>query len=153
MVALIPTLVVGLMVLVLLAPENVQDFLQWNVPKQVREDPHSIGWRLVPTIGVFVFGFPLFYGWDRILNSPTRHILGPFEARMAIAGCVFLLAVGLCGCLWPVFLMERVNPALRGKVAALEPRDAKKVMLVGKVFGVVFLLASVNILRRRIQLR
>ena len=148
MAALIPTLVVTWMILVLLAPEAVENIQLRRIPKEAREDPNRFGMRLVPTVGIFIFGFPMFYGWDRILNSPTRHILDPFEARMALAGCAFLVAVGLCGCLWPVLLMERSVPALKGRFTALQPKDAKKVTLVGKVFGVIFLLASVNILRR-----
>jgi len=44
--------------------------------------------------------------------------------------------------------MERAVPSLRGKIAKLDPNSARKVMLIGKVFGAMFLLGSVYIMRR-----
>ena len=148
MYALIPTLVVALMILVLLAPEAAQDLLRSRIPEHVRGDPHRFGMRLVPSVAIFVFGFAMFQGWDRLLQRVPSHLSDPLQSKLAFAGGAFLLALGLCGCLWPVQLMERAVPSLRGKIAKLDPNSARKVTLVGKVFGAMFLLGSVYIMRR-----
>lgn len=153
MAAIIPTLVVALMILVLLVPERVQDIQLWTIPKQVRPDPNRFGMRLVPTVGIFVFAFPLFYGWQRILNSRSSYVFDPFESRTALIGCAFLLAIGIWGCLWPLALMDRFVPQLNEKTGRLSSENKSKVMFIGKVFGVIFLLASVNILQRCIPFR
>jgi hypothetical protein len=148
MIALIPTLLVALMIIVLIAPRATQDILGWRVPISARGDPERLGMRLVPSMGILVFGFAMFRGWDRLLNGPVPHLSDPIQAKLAIVGGAFLLALGLLGCLWPVQFMERAVPALRGKVAKLEPSSAGKAMLIGKGVGVIFLLSGVWVVHR-----
>jgi hypothetical protein len=104
--------------------------------------------RLVPSVAIFVFGFAMFQGWDRLLHRAPSHLSDPLQSKLAFVGGAFFLALGLFGCLWPVQLMERAVPALRGRIATLDPNSARKVMLIGKVFGAMFLLGSVYIMRR-----
>ncbi len=148
MTALIPSLIVVLMVLVLLAPETTQELMLSRIPREARPDPHRMGMSLVPSLGIFVFGFALFQGWDRYLKLATSHLFDPLQARLAIGAGLFFLALGICGCIWPMLFMERFVPQLRNRTANLEPRSAAKAILVGKGFGVILLLASAYILRR-----
>jgi hypothetical protein len=131
MFALISSLVVGLMILILLAPEATQDLMAWRVPRQFRNDPQGIGMRAVPTAGILIFGFAFFHGWDQLLHISTPHLSDPFQARLALAGGLLFVALGLWGCLWPVQFIERTVPALRGRISALSQASLAKVMLVG----------------------
>jgi hypothetical protein len=147
MAILIPSLVLLLMVLVLLAPETTLELLMPRVPREARPDPDRIGMRLVPSAGIFVFGFALFQGWDTYLKRVPLHLSEGLQAKLTLGAGLFFLLLGLFACLWPARFMERTVEQLRGKVGALDSSSLAKLTRVGKGFGALLLLASAYILR------
>jgi len=143
MYLVIPTLVVLILVVILLFPEPVQKVMMFRVTPAARPDPNNIGMRMVPTAGLFVFGFAMLQAWDRALNRSKAHVHDPLQLRLLPLGAIAFLGFGIFECIWPMRFMEWFVPALRGKTANLDAPDSRKVALIGKCFGVISLLVSV----------
>ncbi len=148
MIALIPTLVVLLLILILLFPEAFQDLMMERIPRGARPDSNRIGMRVVPAVGVFVFGFALFQGWDHLSGRNTPRLNVPFQIHLGIGSNLLFLALGFFGCVWPAMFMERFVPNLRGKTGVPESRYLRKFLVVGKLCGILLLLSAANLLRR-----
>jgi hypothetical protein len=147
MYVVIPTLVVFLLALILLFPESVQNVMMSRIASPARPRPSRLGMRMVPTVGLFVFGFAMLQAWDRALHRSAFHVHDPLQLRFLQFGAAAFLAVGIFGCLWPLQFMQRMVPALRGKTT-LDGPNSSRTALVGKCFGVLCLLASVHLFRQ-----
>lgn len=120
----------------------------FRISPTARPNANRIGMRMVPTAGLFVFGFALLQAWDRALHKVVIPVRSSPQLQLHVIGAILFLVLGILGCVWPLKFMERAVPAIRGRISELDSRLVQRIVLIGKCFGVTFLLASCFLFRQ-----
>lgn len=146
MFALVATLVMFLLILILLFPGSAQELLMARTPAELRPDPDRVGMRLVPTAAIFIFGFAMFQGWDRLLRRASVHWTDPRGIRVAEGIAAVLVLVGLAGCIFSAQFVDRVNPR-----AGDTSGSRRAFVIILQLVGVTCLLIAVQLFRHTSQ--
>ena len=117
-----------------------------RTPMELRPDPDRVGMKLVPSVAIFVFGFAMLQGWDRLLRRASVHWTDPRAVRIAEGIAAVLVVVGLAGCIFSAQFIDRVNPRL-GDTS----RSARAYVIILQLVGVTCLLIAVQLFRRALQ--
>ena len=132
--------VLALMVWLLLDPSSLLGLMRSAIPPEARPAPPR--YPHFPVIVIFAIGVGLFH----VLRSSTSiHVpqsRGAFELCSMVLAAAFLGANGIWACYWPISFQRVYIPQLRCvEELDLSPKAAHRLAILGKSWGVVFLLA------------
>ena len=139
--------VLAFLVWTLLAPSTVRDIMQGNIRREAKTPEANL--TQFATIVIFFVGIGLFYEIDRRWPAKNPPHLDPFAFWSSVAAAVFLLVTGAFACFRPMQWTRLFNRHLRGVPDdRIDPESRRRIVMVAKAFGVMFLLASSRVVHQ-----